>query len=89
MKHRRLISSAIAAIMLFGVVPATPSYAILESDTQIQEKTGQPFSSYWYPSELLNWNPKTDKDAKFNVGTVPLKQRESADKVKDSQDEKA
>lgn len=29
MKHRSLISSAIAAIMLFGVVPATPSYAIL------------------------------------------------------------
>lgn len=91
MKHRRLISSAIAAIMLFGVVgqQVKPAYAILESDTQIQEQTGQPFSSYWYPSELLKWNPKTDKDAKFNVGTVPLKEREAGDKVKDSQDENA
>lgn len=73
MKHRRFISSAIAAIMLFGVVSTTPSYAMLESDVQVQEKTGQPFSSYWYPNELLQWNPKPDKDAKFNVGTVPLK----------------
>ena len=82
MKHRRFISSAIAAIMLFGVVPTTPSYAMLESDVQVQEKKGQPFSSYWYPSELLKWNPKTDKDAKFNVGTVHLKQREKGDIVK-------
>lgn len=90
MKHRRFISSAIAAIMLFGVVgQPTKSYAMLESDIKVQEKTGQPFSSYWYPSELLKWNPQTDKDAKFNVGTVPLKEREAADKVKDSQDENA
>lgn len=89
MKHRRFISSAIAAIMLFGVVPTTPSYAMLESDVQVQEKKGQPFSSYWYPSELLKWNPKTDKDAKFNVGTVHLKQREKGDIVKKSQDENA
>lgn len=53
MKHRRFISSTIAAIMIFGVVPTTQSYAMLESDVQVQEKTGQPFSSYWYPSELL------------------------------------
>ena len=86
MKHRRFISATIAAIMLFGVVSTKSSYAILESDVQVQEKTGQPFSSYWYPSELLQWNPKTDKDAKFNVGTVPLKEREEGDTLKKSQD---
>src|SRR5699024_7735562 len=86
MKHRRFISATIAAIMLFGVVSTKSSYAILESDVQVQEKTGQPFSSYWYPSELLQWNPKTDKDAKFNVGTVPLIEREEGDTLKKSQD---
>lgn len=89
MKHRMFISSAIAAIMIFGLVPVEPAYAMLESDIQVQEKTGQPFSSYWYPSELLKWSPKTDKDAKFNVGTVPLRQREKGDVVKKSQDENA
>lgn len=89
MRHRRFISSTIAAIMIFGLVPVAPSYAMLESDIQVQERTGQPFSSYWYPSELLQWNPETDKDAKFNVGTVHLKERETGDKVKKSQDEDA
>ncbi len=39
MKHKRLISSALAAIMLFGVVP-TKSQAILDSDIAIQQKIG-------------------------------------------------
>ena len=34
----------------------------------------------------MQWNPKTDKDAKFNVGTVPLKEREEGDTLKKSQD---
>ncbi|MBO3443178.1 discoidin domain-containing protein [Clostridium sp. CCUG 7971] len=88
MKHRKFISSAIAAMMLFSAIPST-SYAILESDIEVQEKTGQPFSSYWYPNELLKWNPQTDKDAKFNVGTVPLQERTDGEKLKNSQSEDA
>ncbi|WP_052356841.1 endo-beta-N-acetylglucosaminidase [[Clostridium] dakarense] len=88
MKHRKFISSAIAAMMLFSAIPST-SYAILDSDIEAQEKTGQPFSSYWYPNELLKWNPQTDKDAKFNVGTVPLQERTDGEKLKNSQSEDA
>ncbi|MGL4913219.1 MAG: endo-beta-N-acetylglucosaminidase [Romboutsia sp.] len=89
MKHRKFISSALAAIMLFGVVAPIKSHAILESDIAIQEKTGQPFSSYWYPKELLNWSPKTDKDAKFNRGTVELQKRIDGDELKKSQSDDA
>ncbi|MGL5346466.1 MAG: endo-beta-N-acetylglucosaminidase [Peptostreptococcaceae bacterium] len=89
MKHRKFISSALAAIMLFGAAPMHTSHAILDSDIAIQEKTGQPFSSYWYPNELLNWSPETDKDAKFNVGTVELKERTEGEELKKSQDDDA
>lgn len=88
MKHRKFLSSAIAAMLIFSAVPNT-SYAILESDIATQEKNGQPFSSYWYPSELLKWSPNTDKDAKFNVGTVPLQERTDGEKQKKSQSDEA
>lgn len=89
MKHRKFIASSIAALLLFGSLPVKNTYAMLESDVKIQEKTGQPFSSYWYPSELLNWSPQNDKDAKFNRGTVELKERVKGNKTNDSQDTNA
>lgn len=88
MKHRRLISSAIAAMLLFSAVSNT-SYAILDSDLGVQEINGQPFSSYWYPNELLKWDPKTDKDAKYNVSNVDLKERTNGNKQQNSQNEDA
>lgn len=88
MKHRRYIASMIAALILFSAIP-TNSFAILDSDVAVQEKTGQPFSSYWYPDELLKWSPNIDKDAKFNVGSVELKERTDGEELKESQSEDA
>lgn len=36
---------------------------------------GQPIASYWFPENLLKWDPKTDPDAPFNKSTVALEQR--------------
>ncbi|HWQ92612.1 MAG TPA: LamG-like jellyroll fold domain-containing protein, partial [Clostridia bacterium] len=33
---------------------------------------GQPFASYWHPTELLTWDPVTDPDAAFNRANTPL-----------------
>lgn len=88
MKYKRHVASMIAAVILFSAV-TTSSFAIIESDTVVQEKTGQPFSSYWYPNEFLKWSPETDKDAKFNVGSVPLKERTDGEVLKDSQSDDA
>ena len=41
----------------------------------IEVKAKQPYSSYWYPAGLLNWNPENDPDAKFNRGSIPLQER--------------
>lgn len=35
----------------------------------------QPYSSYWFPKDLLNWSPGTDKDAAFNKSGIPLTTR--------------
>ena len=35
----------------------------------------QPYSSYWFPKDLLNWSPGTDKDAAFNKSGIPLATR--------------
>lgn len=88
MKYKKTITSTIVALSLFGTTPII-GHAILESDQKIQEETGQPFSSYWYPKELLAWSPNNDKDAKFNIGTVPLQARTKGDVVKNSQDDEA
>lgn len=51
------------------------TFAMLDSDKKIQEKTGQPFSKYWFPKELLNWTAENDKDLSFNKGSIPLVKR--------------
>ncbi|EQK41925.1 endo-beta-N-acetylglucosaminidase domain protein [[Clostridium] bifermentans ATCC 638] len=88
MKYKKTITSTIVVLSLFGSTPII-GHALLESDQKIQEETGQPFSSYWYPKELLAWSPNNDKDAKFNIGTVPLQARTKGDIVKNSQDDEA
>lgn len=88
MKYKKTITSTIVALSLFGATPII-GHALLESDQKIQEDTGQPFSSYWYPKELLAWSPNNDKDAKFNIGTVPLQVRTKGDIVKNSQNDEA
>ncbi|MEM7582058.1 MAG: glycoside hydrolase [Acidobacteriota bacterium] len=35
----------------------------------------QPFASFWFPNELLTWDPATDPDAPFNRSAVPLQTR--------------
>jgi mannosyl-glycoprotein endo-beta-N-acetylglucosaminidase len=35
----------------------------------------QPYSSYWFPNDLLTWDPATDPDAPYNRSGVPLRSR--------------
>ena len=36
---------------------------------------GQPYSSYWFPDELLSWSPSSDSDAAYNRGSIELADR--------------
>lgn len=42
----------------------------------------QPESSYWFPQQLLDWNPDEDPDFAYNVSTVPLAKRADIEKLK-------
>ena len=35
----------------------------------------QPLVSFWFPNDLLSWNPDTDPDAPYNRSGVPLRDR--------------
>lgn len=46
-----------------------------------QEEFKVPESSYWYPNDLLDWSPKIDVDAIYNVSKVPLAKRVTGEKI--------
>lgn len=85
---KRLSVLALGIMVLFNSINLNVS-AITKDDQAIQEKTGQPLASYWFPEELLKWSPSTDKDAKFNRGTVPLQKRVKGKKSNGTQSDKA
>ncbi len=37
--------------------------------------SNQPFASFWFPNELLNWSPEADQDAPFNKAAIKLQSR--------------
>lgn len=41
-----------------------------------------PISFFWFPEQLLQWNPSEDKDIEYNKSVVPLAERVSKDKLK-------
>lgn len=57
------------------VMVSTAILAAAFTGLATQADAAQPHSSYWYPDSLLKWNPKKDKDAEFNKGTVKLQKR--------------
>ncbi len=40
---------------------------------------GQPFASYWFPTELLSWTPGGDADSPYNRGAIELATRTLGD----------
>ena len=38
----------------------------------VHARAQQPYASYWFPNDLLDWTPESDPDAEFNRSHVPL-----------------
>lgn len=52
------------------------SYRVTEeNENQELVMDNQPESSYWFPEELLEWEPSEDEDLEYNVSHVPLASR--------------
>ncbi len=54
--------------MLVGLI-------LLLAGKTLGQQSNQPFSSYWFPGELLEWQPDDDPHAIFNRSSVPLARR--------------
>ncbi|WP_309054547.1 discoidin domain-containing protein [Streptomyces sp.] len=57
--------------------PADPAPAAAPAQLPAEARGDQPYASYWHPGTLLNWDPATDPDARFNRSRVPLRPRVS------------
>ncbi|MEU6236982.1 discoidin domain-containing protein [Kitasatospora sp. NPDC047058] len=74
-----LLSAALGAAVL-GAAPAAHAGAPATPTAPAAATAApgtQPYASYWYPSTILNWDPATDPDARFNRSRVPLQPRTS------------
>lgn len=43
--------------------------------TSLEAVAQQPYGGCWHPTDIYNWSPETDPDAKFNRSKVPLAKR--------------
>ncbi|MGW2253925.1 endo-beta-N-acetylglucosaminidase [Kitasatospora sp. NPDC001660] len=70
------LSAALVTAAL-GVVPVAHASPAAPSPVKVAAAGNQPYASYWYPSTILDWDPSTDPDARFNRSRVPLQPRTS------------
>ncbi|MFE5963907.1 discoidin domain-containing protein [Streptomyces sp. NPDC056463] len=75
-RHLPLLTIAALLAALFGLTPHTPE-ARAAAPARAVAAGDQPYASYWHPDTLLNWDPATDPDARFNRSRVPLRPRVS------------
>lgn len=55
--------------------PAQIQMVVTEESTYSKPLPGLPEVPYWFPAQLLEWDPAHDPDAIYNVSSVPLAQR--------------
>ncbi|MFJ1708456.1 discoidin domain-containing protein [Kitasatospora sp. NPDC088346] len=75
-----LLLSAVLAAAVLGAGPAAqarPAGTAPAAAPATAAAGTQPYASYWYPNTILNWDPATDPDARFNRSSVPLRPRTS------------
>lgn len=57
------------------------TYSVTEEGNSEIILMNQPTSSHWFPEELLSWNPQEDKNAKYNISSIPLAERVDKEKL--------
>lgn len=85
---RRASAISVAALLTMNLCACQKEEAVIPeeektSNYQVTEENEnkelvmnrQPESSYWFPEELLEWNPEKDQDLVYNISKIPLAQR--------------
>lgn len=61
--------------------PEQPAMSVTEENTYSKPLPNLPEVPYWFPADLLSWDPAQDPDAAYNVSAVPLAQRTPKDQL--------
>ena len=67
-----------------SVVNNIVNYTITDeaSDIVNLKMSNTPIAPFWFPEELLAWNPSEDHDLEYNKSSIPLAKRVSKDKLR-------
>ena len=61
--------------------PEQPAMSVTEENTYSKPLPNLPEVPYWFPADLLGWDPAQDAGAAYNVSAVPLAQRVAKDQL--------
>lgn len=93
---KRGLSSLMAVVLCFSLTACangnetknvssnfvkTMNLQVTEEGNPDVKMDNQPISSFWFPEQLLKWNPKEDPNLSYNISTVPLANRVEKDKL--------
>lgn len=93
---KTIVSLAICSLFIFGVTSCVDLKSSLNEDNQKTnykitsemddeavnlKMSNMPISNFWFPKDLLNWDPTADKNIEYNRATVPLAERVSKDNL--------
>lgn len=95
LSKKLIVTIAMCTLLSVGIVSCTNNTAMqnkgsgvvsyLETpeagEAENLKMANMPISYFWFPEELLQWNPKEDKDLEYNKSVVPLAKRVEKDKL--------
>ena len=89
-----MVTVALCSILTFNLIacsnnslPTSGSnvtYTVTEEagESENLKMANTPISLFWFPDQLLEWDPSEDKDIEYNKSVVPLVKRVSKEKLK-------
>lgn len=92
-KSKTVITLTLACSLTIGLISCSSSssasrntnikYSITDEAGEAAElkMMNMPTSPYWFPNQLLEWDPDTDENIQFNKSSIPLSKRASKDRL--------
>ena len=84
----RTLAAGSAMLLMAANLTGCQSVGVKKTEfTKTEESTydkpmqNQPEASYWFPEDLLKWDPEEDEDFIYNVSSIPLAERVEKSKL--------
>lgn len=92
-KSKTVITLTLTCSLTMGLISCSSSssasrntnikYSITDEagDAAELKMMNMPTAPYWFPNQLLEWDPNTDENIQFNKSSIPLAKRASKDRL--------